>query len=114
MQVVCGVCHSYSAHLYEVLGAELGGTDGMTMKSSFCNDYVSACEDQIVFSADYCEVHTGGGDDLYWSYPYVEREYIQKSVCAAQSTESNPPDVLVCHCETQLNFLDPSCTVRDV
>lgn len=76
MQVVCGVCHSYSAHLYEVLGSELGGTDGMTMKSSFCSEYVSACEDQIVLSADYCEVHTGGGEDLYWSYPYVEREYI--------------------------------------
>lgn len=33
--VACGVSHSYSAHLYEVLGVELGD----------------------------CERHTGGGDD---------------------------------------------------
>lgn len=75
-QVVCGVCHSYSAHLYEILGAELGGTDGMTMKNSFCNELIAACEGQIDFPSydglDYCDKHTGGGDDKYWSYPYTE------------------------------------------
>lgn len=71
------MCHSYSGHLYEVLGAELGAVDGMTMKSDFCEEVVSACAGQIVFPTydngeDYCTKHTGGGDDLFWSYPYTE------------------------------------------
>ncbi|CAM9581883.1 unnamed protein product, partial [Ectocarpus sp. 8 AP-2014] len=72
-QVVCGRCHSYSAHLYEYLAAELGLLDGMTMKSDFCNELVTACAGQIDFptydggSVDYCTKHTGGGDDFFWS-----------------------------------------------
>ncbi|CAM9121681.1 unnamed protein product, partial [Hapterophycus canaliculatus] len=77
-QVVCGVCHSYSGHLYEQLGAELGILDGMTMKSLFCEELVDACSGQVTFPTydggeDYCEKHTGGGDDFFWSYPYEER-----------------------------------------
>lgn len=80
-QVVCGVCHSYSGHLYEQLGAELGILDGMTMKSAFCEELVDACSGQITFPTydggeDYCEKHTGGGDDFFWSYPYEERTYV--------------------------------------
>ena len=78
--MVCGRCHSYSAHLYEYLAAELGMLDVMTMKSDFCNELVTACAGQINFptydggSVDYCTKHTGGGDDFFWSYPYEERE----------------------------------------
>ncbi|CAN0547489.1 unnamed protein product, partial [Ectocarpus sp. 12 AP-2014] len=77
-QVVCGRCHSYSALLHENLAAELGLLDGMTMKSEFCNELVTACDGQIDFptydnnTVDYCTKHTGGGDDLFWSYPYME------------------------------------------
>lgn len=71
------MCHSYSGHLYERLGAELGALDGMTMKSDFCEELVTACEGQLVFPTydgeDYCTKHTGGGDDQFWSYPYTER-----------------------------------------
>lgn len=78
-QVVCGQCHSYSGHLYEVLGAELGVEDGMTMKSDFCEELVGACAGQIDFPAydgtSYCDKHTGGGNDLFWSYPYTECEF---------------------------------------
>ncbi|CAN0049121.1 unnamed protein product, partial [Ectocarpus sp. 6 AP-2014] len=75
-QVVCGRCHSFSAHLYEYLAPELGLLDGMTMKSAFCDELVTACDGQIDFptydsgTVDYCTKHTGGGEDLYWSYPY--------------------------------------------
>lgn len=74
------MCHSYSSHLYEVLGSELGANDGMTMKVSFCNDLVTACAGQLAFPSydgqGFCDKHTGGGDDLFWSYPYVERELL--------------------------------------
>lgn len=74
----CGQCHSYSAHLYELLGAELGLPDGMTMKSEFCEELVAACTGQIPFpdydGVDYCTKHVGGDSDLFWSYPYTERE----------------------------------------
>ncbi|CAM9211348.1 unnamed protein product, partial [Sphacelaria rigidula] len=75
-QVVCGVCGSYSAHLYEILGSELG-TDGLMMKMEFCTGLVTACAGQITFKTydgvDYCTKHTGGGKtDLFWSYPYEE------------------------------------------
>lgn len=78
-QVVCGRCHSYSAHLYERLGAELGVVDGMTMTSDFCEELVSACQGQIVFTTydngdDYCEKHVGGDTDQFWSYPYTSCE----------------------------------------
>lgn len=77
-QVVCGVCHSFSGHLYERLGAELGPTDGMTMKKEFCDGFVEACDGQIIFPTydgeDYCTKHQGGGDDYFWSYPYTDRE----------------------------------------
>lgn len=50
----------------------------MTMKTDFCNDYVSACSGQIEFPTygdeDYCEKHVGsvafGADGQLWSYPY--------------------------------------------
>ena len=78
---MCGVCHSYSAHLYERLGAELGTLDGMTMKQEFCDDLVSACSDEIPAIArtypgglSYCEKHVGPTGDQFWSYPYEERE----------------------------------------
>lgn len=77
-QVVCGVCNSYSAHLYERLGSELGGEDGMTMKAQFCADYVAACQGEIVFPTyggqDYCTKHEGTftppAEGEFWSYPY--------------------------------------------
>lgn len=72
-QVACGPCHSFSGHLYERLGAELGDRDGMTMKSGFCAELVAACEGEIEFSTydgeSYCEKHVGGGVDMTWSYP---------------------------------------------
>ncbi|CBJ28225.1 glucose sorbosone dehydrogenase [Ectocarpus siliculosus] len=77
-EVVCGRCHSFSAHLYENLAPELGLLDGMTMKSDFCNELLTACGGQINFptydnnTVDYCTKHTGGGDDFFWSYPYEE------------------------------------------
>lgn len=78
MQVVCGVCHSYSAHLYERLGSELGGADGMTMKDSFCQELVKECAGEISFPTygglSYCEKHVGDDGDQFWSYPYTERE----------------------------------------
>lgn len=80
MQVVCGSCHSYSGHLFEVLGADLGIFDGMTMKEKFCEELLSACEGQLKFprysgNTDYCPKHVGGTKDRFWSYPYTEREY---------------------------------------
>ncbi|CAM9143199.1 unnamed protein product, partial [Hapterophycus canaliculatus] len=77
--VVCGVCHSYSGHLYERLGPELGVLDGMTMKNDFCDELVTACAGQITFPTydggdDYCTKHTGGTTDQFWSYPYTEPE----------------------------------------
>lgn len=71
------MCHSYSAHLYEILGKELGN-DGMMMKNDFCTELVSACMGEITFPTyegmDYCTKHTGGGKDMFWSYPYMEGE----------------------------------------
>lgn len=77
-QVLCGVCHSYSAHLYERLGAELG-YDGMNMKREFCEELVDACDTQpncptYADGEGYCDVHSGTGHDYFWSYPYTERE----------------------------------------
>ena len=73
-QLLCGVCGSYSGHLYERLAGDLGSDDGLTMKSEFCTELTTACDGQIDFSdydgEDYCTVHTGGGEDQWWSYPY--------------------------------------------
>ena len=75
------MCHSYSAHLYERLGAELGALDGMTMKQDFCDELVEECADEIPGIArtyagglSYCEKHVGSTGDQFWSYPYTERE----------------------------------------
>ncbi|CAM9587413.1 unnamed protein product, partial [Sphacelaria rigidula] len=64
-QVLCGVCHPYSSHLYE----RLGTLDGMTMTNEFCNEFYSACSADLDLGPDYCDIHTGGDDDQYWSYP---------------------------------------------
>ncbi|CAM9644170.1 unnamed protein product, partial [Ascophyllum nodosum] len=79
-QVLCGVCGSYSGHLYERLAADLGTEDGLSMKNEFCTDFTAACDEQIDLpvygnleygEVDYCTMHTGGGEeDLFWSYPY--------------------------------------------
>lgn len=49
------------------------------MTQDFCSGFVDACSGQIDFpeenGQDYCTKHTGGGDDLYWSFPYTQREY---------------------------------------
>lgn len=75
-QVACGPCNAYSGHLYERLGEELGAADGMTMKSSFCEDLVTACVGFIDFPTydglSYCEKHVGDNGDLLWSYPIDE------------------------------------------
>jgi len=93
--VVCGVCHSYSGHLYERLGDELTSLDGLTMKNDFCQELVSECEGQITFPTygedgeiDYCTKHTGGGDDMYWSYPYEECEKYMNVTLLQQSVYS--------------------------
>lgn len=84
-QVVCGTCHSFSAHLYEKLGAELGPWDGMTMTRDFCTKFTEVCSkemdgyDTIDFpdydgGVSYCDKHVGNskGADNYWSFPYTE------------------------------------------
>ena len=78
--MLCGVCGSYSGHLYERLAADLGTEDGLSMENEFCMEYTAACDEQIDLpvygnqefgEVDYCTMHTGGGDeDLFWSYPY--------------------------------------------
>lgn len=70
------MCHSYSGHLYERLGSERGALDGLTMKGAFCEELVTECAEQIIFPTydggeDYCTKHTGGGEDQFWSYPYI-------------------------------------------
>ena len=80
---MCTQCHSFSAHLFEKLGSELGPWDGMTLKTDFCNALITECAGQIAFGGPaeydgqtYCEKHVGGvnGADQFWSYPYVDRE----------------------------------------
>lgn len=94
-QVACGPCNSYSAHLYEVLGAELGPEDGMTMKNSFCEELVAACEGQIDFPTydgeSYCEKHTlGSSSDAYWSYPLDPEGKPEHDPSALASSASSP------------------------
>ncbi|CAN0382047.1 unnamed protein product [Pylaiella littoralis] len=96
LQVQCGQCHSYSGHLFEILGAEYGVTDGMTMTNSFCDDLISACDGQIIFpdypdGETYCEKHTGGSgdDDFFWSYPYTEPEIFEPGLNEVFSLSDN-------------------------
>lgn len=70
--MLCSVCGPFSGHLYEQITDKT--VDGLTMKTQFCEDYVSACGSQIDFPSDYCEVHTLNSADIYWSYPYAEEE----------------------------------------
>eukprot|EP00903_Cladosiphon_okamuranus_P010019 g9501.t1 len=79
-QVLCGQCHSFSAHLFELIGADFGAWDGMTMKQDFCDALIDACGDEIPFGGPaeydgltYCEQHVGtSGTDSFWSYPYTD------------------------------------------
>ena len=52
------------------------------MTSEFCEELVSTCDGQITFPTydgeSFCDKHTGGGDDYYWSYPYTECEYSEE------------------------------------
>ena len=77
-QVLCGVCGSYSGHLYERLADDLGTYEGLTIKNEFCTGLTSACAGQIDFpdydGEDYCTVHSNGGEDLFWSFPYESGE----------------------------------------
>lgn len=85
---MCGQCHSFSAHTFELLGAELGPWDGMSMKQDFCDALIDACGDQIDFGGPaeydgltYCEKHVGtSGSDVFWSYPYSDREFDRHAV----------------------------------
>ena len=74
---MCGKFHSFSAHLFEKNGAELGPWDGMMMTLEFCDDLTKECAGQIDFPTydgeSYCDKHTGGGTkSQFWSYPYSE------------------------------------------
>lgn len=72
-QVLCSICSPFSGHLYEQLTSL--GEDGLTMKSEFCDSYVSACAGQIEFEDNFCDIHTLGSDeDNYWSFPYTASE----------------------------------------
>ena len=81
VQLVCTQCHSFSNHLFEVLGAQFGPFEGMTLKQEFCEALLSACDGQIAFPGEmeygvsYCEKHVGVDGDKFWSYPYTDREY---------------------------------------
>lgn len=92
-QLLCTQCHSFSAHLFEQLGNELGPFDGMTLKQEYCDALIDACDGQIAFGGQaeygesYCDKHVGGGDDLYWSYPYTDRKWIGWDVYAVDAAE---------------------------
>eukprot|EP00903_Cladosiphon_okamuranus_P016927 g15603.t1 len=65
-EVVCGICHPWSGHLFERLGT------AMTLTNEFCDEFVEACSDQLALPINYCDIHTGSGDgDAFYSYPYV-------------------------------------------
>lgn len=78
--MLCGVCGSYSGHLYERLVDDLGAEDGLTMKSEFCTGLTTHCDGRIDLSdydgVDYCTMHTGGDEDQFWSYPYELCEWL--------------------------------------
>ena len=76
---LCGICNSYSGHLYADLSDELGVEDGLAMKKDFCEELVNECSGLIDFpdydGVGYCNKHTKAGEgDYYWSYPYEEVE----------------------------------------
>ena len=52
----------------------------MTMKDSFCQELVKECDGEILFPTydglSYCEKHVGDDGDMFWSYPYTEREEV--------------------------------------
>eukprot|EP00904_Undaria_pinnatifida_P007443 jgi/Undpi1/3829/HiC_scaffold_16.g07198.m1 len=106
-KVACGPCSAYAGHLYERLGAELGVSDGMTMKSDFCNGMVEACAGQIAFptydggSTSYCQKHVGDSD-LIWSYPIDESETTFESTGLVEafpslSGDDLPRDTIAMH-----------------
>ena len=72
LQVLCGVCSPYSAHLYTRL-AEMGD-DGLAMTRDFCDGFVMACGADLALDATYCDEHVLDYSDEnaareYWSYP---------------------------------------------
>lgn len=74
---MCGKCHSFSGHLFERLGKELGPWDGLTMTREFCEELVKQCGADINFptydggSLSYCDKHVGDVDQ-YYAYPFKE------------------------------------------
>lgn len=109
-EVVCGPCHSYSAHLYEKLGKELGSDDGMTMRNDFCQELVKTCASQVEFKTyggeSYCEKHTGGGKDMYWSYPYTEPEIFEPGISELFDLDSGslPESSIAMHMSPDSNW----------
>lgn len=92
--MICGVCHPWSGHLYERLGTAL------TLTNDFCNEFYAECSGPLGLAADYCDVHTGGDGNQYYSYPLVidgeKGRYVWgmlcrgvpvHSVCNAKTTE---------------------------
>lgn len=67
IQALCTLCHPYSAHLYERLNVE----GGLTMTNEWCDTFYAECSTQLDLASDYCDEHTGGDSDQYWSYPLV-------------------------------------------
>lgn len=41
------------------------------MTNDFCDSFFDACETQLSLPLNYCDIHTGGDTDQYWSYPLV-------------------------------------------
>lgn len=74
-QVLCGVCNPYSAHLYTRLGSVYPQEDskeehGLAMTEDFCEDFVTACGQDLSLPATYCGEHVLAGTTReYWSYP---------------------------------------------
>ncbi|CAM9355064.1 unnamed protein product, partial [Choristocarpus tenellus] len=103
-QVACGVCLGFSAHLFERLGPDLGDSapvDGMTLTNEFCESYVNACGSQLGLPTNYCDVHTGGSEDQFWSYPLEVDSTnfvsgMQKSF-KSLSLDSLPEDIFAMH-----------------
>lgn len=72
--MLCTICDPYSAHLYERLDVV---DDGLTMTNEFCDTYYSACSSELGLPTNYCDIHTGGDIDQYWSYPLtIDSEFI--------------------------------------
>ena len=92
MQVVCSVCGPFSGHLYEKLTSK--GLEGLTMKQDFCSTYFDACESQLGLESDYCDVHTLGGVDDYWSYPFTVGE--RMDIAALIPFTHYSPEMHVC------------------